>query len=210
MSKVRTIQDYYEQIYEKYPTVPKSDIKRILQYGWKSFYLHNSYGGDVLINRDSLWLYSGWLTNNSLLWYEYYIKKMAIKLRVMYKRKKIQCDGYYYFALTKNQYEKYLQQKNTKGRPKKKFKFEHVILYKIYDECSIVGGKRVAIFRIPMRADFGFTLYKDTLITDEAELILERDPLKLDDILLSVYKYQFISDNLRRYTLNKKENERKN
>ena len=54
-----------------------------------------------------------------------------------------------------------------------------------------------------MRADFGFTLYKDTLITDEAELILERDPLKLDDILLSVYKYQFISDNLRRYKINK-------
>nr|DAD58237.1 MAG TPA: hypothetical protein [Bacteriophage sp.]DAM10009.1 MAG TPA: hypothetical protein [Caudoviricetes sp.]DAO31348.1 MAG TPA: hypothetical protein [Crassvirales sp.]DAK96704.1 MAG TPA: hypothetical protein [Bacteriophage sp.]DAO19116.1 MAG TPA: hypothetical protein [Caudoviricetes sp.] len=33
---------------------------------------------------------------------------MRTKLRVMYKRKKIKWDGYYYFALTRPQYEAYL------------------------------------------------------------------------------------------------------
>jgi len=30
MAQERTIQDYYEEIYDKYSNIPKSDIKRIL------------------------------------------------------------------------------------------------------------------------------------------------------------------------------------
>ena len=78
-----------------YPTIAQSDIKRILQYGWKAFYLHNSYGGDVLVNQGKLWFYSGYLMKDSLRWFEYYQHKMKTKLRVMYKRKKIKWDGYY-------------------------------------------------------------------------------------------------------------------
>ena len=101
---LKTIQDYYDQICAEYPNIPKSDIKRILQYGWKSLYLHNSYGGDTLINRNGFWFYCGQLMNDSLKYFEYYKNKMRIKLRIMYKRKHIPWDGYYYFALTQNQY----------------------------------------------------------------------------------------------------------
>jgi uncharacterized protein (DUF433 family) len=47
--QVKTINDYFEILYAKYPNVPKEDIRRILKYGWKSLYLHNSYGGDIFI-----------------------------------------------------------------------------------------------------------------------------------------------------------------
>lgn len=195
----KTIQDYYQQLFDLYPTIPQSDIKRILQYGYKSFYLHNSYGGDVLINRLGFWFYCGQLTNNSLKWFEYYKRKMKIKLRVLYKRKHIEWNGYYYFALSGPQYNEYLSQKNKKGRPKKKFTFNKVVLYKIYDECNISESGKVAIFRIPMPLDLGFTTYKEMLITDKAECVLNREPLKLEDILLSVYDYEFISDEARKY-----------
>lgn len=192
MAKLKTISDYYEKICEQYPTIPKSDIKRILQYGWKQLYLHNSYGGDTLINKKGFWFYCGQLTNNSLKHFSYYKKKISIKMRIMYRRKKIQWDGYYYFALTQNQYNEYLSQKNKRGRPRKRFTFQKVILYKIYDECSILESHRVAIFKIPMPADYGMSLYKEELITDQAELILVRDPLKFKEILVSNYNYQFI------------------
>ena len=39
----KTIQDYYEAIAAEYPEIPIQDIKRILQYGWKSLYLHNRW-----------------------------------------------------------------------------------------------------------------------------------------------------------------------
>lgn len=195
----KTIQDYYEQVYKEYPNIPKSDIKRILQYGWKSLYLHNSYGGDVLLSRLGFWFYCGQLMCDSIKWFNYYKRKMIIKLRILYKRKQIEWDGYYYFALSKNQYEKYLSQKNKKGRPKKIFTFNKVLLYKIYDECNISENSKIAIFKIPMLLDMGFTNYKEQLITDKAELCLVRQPLKLNDILLSNYDYEFITDRAKKY-----------
>jgi hypothetical protein len=36
-------------------------------------------------------------------------------------------------------------------------------------------------------------------MTDKAELILVREPLKLEDILLSIYDYEFITDQKRKY-----------
>ena len=195
----KTIQDYYEAICQEYPTIPKSDIKRILLYGWKSLYLHNSYGGDVLINRLGFWFYTGRLMNDSIKWFEYYKRKIRIKLRVIYKRKQIPWNGYYYFALSQKQYDEYLGQKNKRGRPKKNFTFSNTLLYKIYDECNITESGKVAIFRIPWPLDMGFTNYKEQLITDKAELVLIREPLKLEDILLSVYEYEFITDQKRKY-----------
>lgn len=187
----KTASDYYEEIFKEYPTIPKADIKRIIQYGYKSLYLHNSYGGDTSIIKQGFWFYCGQLMNNSLKYFTYYKKKMRVKIRVLYKRNKVQWDGYYYFALTQNQYNKYLNQKNKKGRPKKKFTFGKVFLYKIYDECSVVNSGAVAIFRVPMPTDFGMSLYKEEFITDKAELILEREPLTFNDVLLSNYDYKF-------------------
>lgn len=201
----KTIQDYYQDICKEYPNIPEQDIKRILQYGWKSLYLHNSYGGDILLNRLGFWFYSGQLMNNSIKYFNYYKRKMRVKLRVMYKRKKIPWDGYYYFALTENEYNEYLKQKNKRGRPRKNFTFSKVILYKIYDECNISESNRVAIFKVPLIMEFGFTIYKEQFQTSEAELILVRNPLKFDDILLSKYNYQFISDDLRKYKKQKHE-----
>ncbi len=204
MAQVKTIQDYYEQMYEKYPTLPKEDVRRALQYGFKSLYLTNSYGADTLINRNGFWFYCGQLTNNSLKYFNYYKRKMRIKLRIMYKRKRVDWDGYYYFALSQDQYNNYLNQKNKKGRPKKKFTFSKVMLYKIYDECSIIESNKVAIFKIPYITDLGFSIFKENFVTDQAELILTREPLKFNEVLLSNYNYQFISDELRKY--NKKSN----
>lgn len=192
MAIVKTIQDYYEKLYEEYPTIPKEDIRRICLYGIKSLNIHNNYGGDVLISRKGFWFYCGQLMNNSLHYFNYYKKKIRVKLRIMYKRKNIPWDGYYYFALSQDQYNNYLEQKNKKGRPRKNFTFSKIVLYKIYDECSIAESNKVAIFKIPYSSEFGLSLYKEMLSTNNAELILTRNPLTFNDILLSNYNYQFL------------------
>lgn len=205
MSVQKQIQDYYEALYEEYPTIPKEDIRRICTYGFKSLYLHNSYGGDTCISRKGFWFYCGSLMCDSIKYYKYYCKKMAVKLRVIYKRKKIKWNGYYYFALYKSAYDNYVNQKNKKGRPRKNFEFNKVFLYKIHDECSILESSAVAIFRIPMPIDFGFTAYREKLVTDKAELLYTRNPMKFKEVLLSTYDYEFITDLKRRYK--KKKNE---
>lgn len=186
------IKDYYEIIHEKFPQILISDIKRILNFGWKSVYLHNSYGGDVIIKNRQFWCYMGYLKNDTLKYFHYYIKKLSIKIRILYRRNKIEWDGYYYFALTNNQYSEYIKQKNKMGRPKKYFKFINVMLYQILDECKLQESGKRYIFKIPFTDVIRFKLFYPELITDKAELLLIREPLKFKDILVSENEYEFL------------------
>lgn len=190
--QVKTINDYYEIMYQKFPEVAQKDIRIILKYAWKQLYLLNSYGGDVLITDSDFWSYFGILTNDSLKHFERYARKLSQKIRILYKRKRIQWNGYYYFALTDSQYEFYKSQINKRGRHKKYFKFNDVFLYKIFDECSISEHGLKYIFKLQYPIDIGYRFYKKELITDSAELIVTRDPLKFKDILVSNNHYEIL------------------
>ena len=190
--QLKTIQDYYEEMYKLYPSVPKSDIKKILQFGWKSLYLHNSYGGDTLIMQKGFWFYCGQLMNDSIKYFEYYKKKIATKLKIMYKRKHIPWDGYYYFALFQDQYDKYLSQKNKRGRRRKEFQFGAVFLYEILDECKINEYYRKYIFRVPFITRLKQKYFIRDFTSSQAELILVREPLKFKDIIVYDNEYEFI------------------
>lgn len=188
----KTINDYYQQIQDKFPSILKEDIITILKFSWKSLYLHNSYGGDTLISDSSFWCYIGNLKKDPLQHFYYYIKKLTIKLRVLYKRKKVEWDGYYYFALSDYQYEQYLKQKNKRGRPRKNFEFGTVYLYQILDECKINEHSKKYIFRISYIDSIKIKQFINQLNTDKAELIIEREPLKFKDILVNDNEYEIL------------------
>lgn len=188
-----TIHNYYDAIQSKFPKVSKEDIVKILNYGFKQLYLLNSYGGDVVINDTSgFWIYIGKLFKDSLQYYYYYARKLSIKLRILYRRYKIPWDGYYYFGLTESEYQKYLEQQNKRGRKRKYFKFEKIIMYQILDECKISETMKKYIFKIPYKSTIAYKFYIPELITDKAELIISRNPPKFKDILLNENEFQFI------------------
>lgn len=187
--EVKTIHNYYEQMYAKFPEVDKRDIRRILNFCWKSVYLSNTYGGDVFLHNNDLWCYIGILSKDSLSHFSYYIDKLSKKLRILYKRKKIQWDNYYYFALSDVAYEKYAAQKKRKGRPRKHFEYGTVILYKIRGECELRNSGCRYIFRIPYHTAIGDTIFIRDFKTDKAELIQVREPMKFKDILTTNNKY---------------------
>lgn len=195
----KTINDYYEQMFAEFPLIPKRDIKRILQYGYKSFYLHNSYGGDVILSRNTFWLYSGRLMKDSLKWFEYYVKKLVIKIRVLYKRNKTNWDGYYYFALNRNQYKEYKAQIKKRGRPKKWFTFKNIKLFKIFEECRIAQGWGVAILRMKYLVPLGTTAFHREIKTNRVEFVMEKEPTKFVDTMTSMHEYDMIKN--RKYKL---------
>lgn len=184
--------DYLPEIYKLYPDIEKSDIKRILNFGWKSLYLHNSYGGDTVVTDQTFWSYIGRLRRDSLDHFHYYIRKLTVKLRVLYRRKQVPWDGYYYFALTDAQYEHYLSQMNSRGRARKRFHFGTVVLYQLREECSIVNGGKKYIFRVPMIIRLRMTEFRQDYTTTGAELIEVREPLKFKDILVYEHKYEYL------------------
>lgn len=193
---IKTIHDYYDQLYEKFPDVPKNDIKKIVNFGWRSLYQHNHYGGDVIVRDQKFQALFGKLTTDGVRHYKYYRKKLILKIRVLYQRRKIPWDGYYYFALTEKQYQEYYGQfLNKRGRPKKYFEFKNAMLYKIYDECVVSECYKQYIFRIPYLADMGFKFFRKQFKTDKVELILQRDKLKLKDMLVENNNYQVLNGN---------------
>ena len=186
------VKDYYEYIKQQFPEVSMKDIKRILNYGFKQLYLLNSYGGDVIIKDNDFWSYIGTLTNNSIKHFHYYKNKLTIRMRVLYKRKNIPWDGYYYFALDEQQYNEYLKQCNTKGRKRKKFEFGTCKLYKLKDECKIQEFNKQYIFRVSNLIDLGFTIFKKNFVSDKAELFIIRSAQKFKDILIDNNNYEVL------------------
>jgi hypothetical protein len=44
---IKTVEDYYDRLYEMFPEVPKEDVRRSVNYGWRKFYWYNLRGCDV-------------------------------------------------------------------------------------------------------------------------------------------------------------------
>lgn len=191
-SNDKIIVDYYDAVMEKFPKIPKNDIKYILNFAWKSVYLHLSYGGDIRIANQKFWCYIGKMHHDSIQHFDYYIKKLAIKIRVLHKKKKIPWDGYYYFALHKSQYDKIFGNTKKRGRPKTRCVFENIFMYEILDECLISESNAEYIFRIPYITKVKPMFYIQELKTNKAQLIITREPLKFKDILVSSNKYDCI------------------
>ena len=189
---VKTIKDYYEQIYELFPTIPKKDIQRILNYCWKCVYLHNSYGADVLITSSKFWCFFGILRNNTARHCFVYKIKLVTKLRILYKKKHIKYDGYYYFALTDKQQKELEESIKTRGRPRKHKYYGNQVLYRLLDECKIKESNRRYIYRIPYKIPMGYTVYKPDLVSDKAELIEVREPWTFQDLLVANKHYDLL------------------
>lgn len=188
----KVLSDYYKIVMERFPKINKNDIKYILNFAWKSVYLHLSYGGDICISNKNLWVYIGNMQCESLEHFDYYRKKLAIKIRVLHKKKKIPWDGYYYFALYKSQYDKIFGNTKKRGRPKTRCIFENVFMYEILDECLISDSNAEYVFKIPYVSRIQSKFYLPILKTNKAKLIMIRKPLKFKDILVSSNKYDCI------------------
>lgn len=186
------VKDYANQVQEKFPLVCKQDILLILNFGWRSLYLHNSYGGDVIVNNRTFWSYFGTFKKDSLQHFKYYIKKLLLKIKIMSRRKKFKWDGYYYFALTEERYQEYWKQKHTKGRPRKNVDFGGVMLYATKETCLLEQYASKYLFRVSYPSFIRFVFYNPKLITAKSEFIEEVPIRTFQDILVTNKKYEFL------------------
>ena len=173
-TNIKTINDYFIDVWNEFSWMDLADVKRILKFAWKSLYLHNAYGGDTILyekHQYKFLFYIGKLRYDSLDHFIYYIKKLRVKIRVLYNRAKTMWDGYYYFALSKSAYDKYLGQIKMRGRRRKWFTFENVYMYKIYKECKVAEFNSKYFFRIPMGTELGYTVFKRKLVSDRVEFV---------------------------------------
>lgn len=187
---------YLSQLYEQYPLVPKEDIKRIVEYGWRMLYYYNLRGCDTLISskKHNYWFYCGELTRNPIKHFNYYKRMLRRKLRILYIKSKKEWDGYYYIGLTDSEYQEIVQAHSKKGRKKKNFTFYNKIALKIFDEAKVFYSWSKYIIKFKSPTDLGYSFFKSTLNCKDVEIVLVKDRAStFKDILVSSNNYELIN-----------------
>lgn len=185
--RITKVDDYVDIVYEKHPELSKEEIKRILVYGWKMILQYINSGNDISIISPRFFFFIGIIPSSALAVFNNYCYKLAKRIQYMFKRTKSEWDGYYYFARSENQYLDYLKQ------DKKKYKiFQNVGLYKLLEQCKIKEHSSPYIFRLSESKTDKLYKYYSEIKTNKAELIIQRDPLKMKDLLTSQNKFKYI------------------
>ena len=185
--KITNVNDYVDEVAEKFPELTRDEVKRILVYGWKQIIQYVSAGNDVLLTTPKSSIFVGKIPVNSLVAFKNYCRKLSQRISYMFKRTKSKWDGYYYFTRSESQYIEYLKQS------RKKYKvFKDVFLYKLYEEVRIKEHGCPYIFRLSEDRTTWMHKYYKEIKTDKAELVTVRDPLNMKDILVSENKFKYI------------------
>lgn len=185
--KITNVNDYVDQVHEKFPELTKAEVKRILVYGWKQIIQYVSARNDVSIITPNLFFFIGRIPRTSENIFNIYCDKLARKISYMFRRTKSEWDGYYYFTRSENQYKEYLKQN------RKKYKvFKDVFLYKLYEEVRVKDSSNPYIFRLAEDRTAWMNKYYPEIKTDKAELVTVRDPLNMNDVMTSYNKYKYI------------------
>ena len=185
--KQAIVNDYVDLVYEKFPELTKDEVKRIMNYGWKMILQYVASGNDVSIINNGFFFFIGKLRKDSLANFKYYYKKLAKRISFMFKRTKSEWDGYYYFALSENQYIDYLKQSRRTYKI-----FKNVRLYKLLDECKVERPACPYIFRLNEDKTYWMKKFYPEIKTKNAELIIQRDPLNMDELMTSKNKYKYL------------------
>ena len=185
--KIKTVNDYVDQVSEQFPDISKDEIKRILVYGFKMILQYVAAGNDVQIINRGFWCFIGRIPKTALQAFETYKNKLSKRIAYMFKKTNSEWDGYYYFARSESQYIEYLKQNK-----KKKKVFKNVFLYKLLEELNVKESYNPYIFRLAEDRTDWMSKYYPEIKTDKAELIIQRDPMNMNDLLITQNKFKYI------------------
>lgn len=184
--KITNINDYIDIVHEKHPELSREEIKRILVYGWKMILQYVNFGNDIQILFRNFFFFIGVIPVSALSVFNNYCYKLAKKIQFMFKRTKSEWDGYYYFARSENQYkEEFLNLKKYKI-------FKNVVLYKLLEECKIREHSLPYIFRLKEDKTAWIRKFYPEIKSKNAELIIIRDPLTMNNVMTSYNKFKYI------------------
>ena len=185
--KITKINDYVDAVHEKFPELTREEVKRILVYGWKMILQYVRAGNDVSMMTNKEFMFIGTIPSSGLAVFKNYCYKLSKRIAYMFKRTKSKWDGYYYFTRSESQYLDYLSQSRKKNKV-----FKDVFLFKLLEELKVKESSAPYIFRLNEQKTGWMTKYYKEIKTQNAELIIVRDPLQMKDILTSENKFKYI------------------
>ena len=185
--KITKINDYVDAVHEKFPELTRDEVKRILVYVCKMILQYVRTGNDVSMMTNKEFMFIGTIPSSGLAVFKNYCYKLSKRIAYMFQRTKSKWDGYYYFTRSESQYLDYLSQSRKKNKV-----FKDVFLFKLLEELKVKESSAPYIFRLNEQKTGWMTKYYKEIKTQNAELIIVRDPLQMKDILTSENKFKYI------------------
>lgn len=170
--KRTSVDDYLDKVAEKYDKIPKDILKRVIEYGLRSYYRISLMGGDILLKSPYFTAYTGKQYHPDKGYYfgKYKNIKKKIKYRIQYARKRTKYSGYYYFGMTEDQYKKYKEYLGKSGKRGEKVRFERLFIYKIFNEVFDISYL-TRFFRVEIPEEKGYKLWFDKIETNKFDYI---------------------------------------
>ena len=182
---IKRTDDYIDELCKKYPTILKSDIKKIVNYGFRLMFRLVRRGLDIQLQNGDLWFYIGKLSKDSIKHFDYYRKKLQLKIRYIFENY-CNWDGYYYLAVPND------CQFNSKNKIKS-LDLTKVTFFKCLDAAKVYYYHAKYFVRIKPIVDLGYRYYKEKATIKNAELVYTREnTVKFKDILLDSGNYDIL------------------
>lgn len=155
--KITNVNDYIDRIIENHPELTKEQIKYILHFGMIAFDTHLRRGYNIKLSSPKVSLWTGsQISTNPETQTKIKIRNINKKSELKYHTDKKIFDGFYYFSLSEENFQK------LKPLEKKKIKFDKIYIYKSLDDCVGIGTN-CYVFKFYYPTDLGFR----TLLTNE-------------------------------------------
>ena len=184
---IKYVDDYIDALQEKYPTVLRSDIKKVVNFGFRLMFRLVRRGLDIQLQNGDLWFYIGELTNNGINHYHYYKRKLLHKVQYIFNNKH-KWDGYYYTAVPNEYYDKL-----TKRNPIKNITLHKVTIFKCLDAAKIYYDHMLYFIRFKPVVDLGYKYYREKTTLKNVKLVYSREePMALKDLMINSKNYDIL------------------
>jgi len=142
--KQTTYKDYLDKVYDEFPDVDKASVRMIVRHGLSRIGIFRLNCMDIFLynNMEQLYYYFGEVMLKEDRFKLRKAIKLRTKIRLIYKLAKVPHDGYYYFGLTEEEYQK------QKDKPI----IDEVKVYRIYEECKIYRLRK-HFFRVKLEEE---------------------------------------------------------
>lgn len=154
--------EYIDQVAAEFPAVDKEAVAKVVMHGLVMLGSFRKNNHDIYLNHNNkkFYFYFGDIATTPKQLQRLYEEKMRRKSRAVYRLRKTKYDGYYYFGLSTQDYEKH-----TKGEL-----IGRVHLHKIYDETKLYNIATY-FFKIAIEEDNGWLMLEENYDTTNAILV---------------------------------------
>lgn len=169
-SIIKAVKDYVPLVHERFPELSESEIRKILNFGWRRYYYVNLMGCDMLVKDDmthKISAFTGRLYTDAFKAYQAVQVKRRLYERMMVKLKKLEWDGYYYVGFTCNQYNDLI--KDLESGRKKYIELRKKIYTRCLGELRHDRGVDY-IFKFRYSTYVGFRFYQEKLRIPKEDL----------------------------------------